>query len=117
MLKQKDLENRVYEGRHCIRFEYTIPSNPSNDKEHWIHASFKRMMDSNPNEWNMQVLIDRTRDKDTEVYNFGYIMPKDNLPLELIAATGLKYFQLYLKEEIQIKMNYDFVLGEILTGM
>ena len=44
-------------------------------------------------------------------------MPKDNLPLELICATGLKYFQLYLKEEIQAKSNLDFELGDILTGM
>ena len=32
-------------------------------------------------------------------------------------ATGLKYFQLYLKEEIQTKSGYDFALGEILRGM
>ena len=65
----------------------------------------------------MQIIFDRTRDKDTEVYNFNYIMPRSNLPLELIAATGLKYFQLYIKEEIQLKSNLDFELGEILKGM
>ena len=44
-------------------------------------------------------------------------MPKSGLPLELIAATGLKYFQLYLKEEIQNKTNFDFALSELLRGM
>lgn len=111
MLVLKDLENRVYSGKQCIRFECSVPI----DKEHKVLATFKRMED--PNEWNMQIIFDRTRDKDSEVYNFGYIMPKSNLPLELIAATGLKYFQLYIKEEVQVKSNLDFELGNLLQGM
>ena len=69
------------------------------------------------NEWRMRIVLDKTRDADSQVYTFGYIMPKSNLPLELIAATGLKYFQLYLKEEIQTKSEYDFMLGDVLKGM
>lgn len=111
MIKFKDLQNRVYSGNICTRFEHTVKI----DKEHSILTTFKRM--DNHNEWNMQIIIDRTRDKDSEVYNFGYIMPKSNLPLELIAATGLKYFQLYLKEEVQIKSNLDFEIGRIVEGM
>lgn len=111
MITLKNLQNRVYSGKNCVRFECTIPTN----KEHWILASFKRM--DNQNEWNMQIILDRTRDKDSEVYNFGYIMPRNGLPLELIAATGLKYFQLYLKEEVQTKSNLDFEIGNLLQGM
>lgn len=111
MLKLKDLQNRVYSGKICTRFECVVPI----DKEHWLLATFKRMNTSN--EWNMQIIIDRTRDKDSEVYNFGYVMPRDGLPLELIAATGLKYFQLYIKNEVQEKSNMDFELGNILQGM
>lgn len=110
MLKFRDLQNKVYSDKVCVRFECVIPT-----EERWISAIFKRM--SNPNEWNMQIILDRTRDKDSEVYNFGYVMPKSNVPLELIAATGLKYFQLYLKEEVQVKSNMDFTLGELLQGM
>ena len=65
----------------------------------------------------MTIVLDRTRDADSQVYSFDYIMPKSGLPIGLIAATGLKYFQLYLKEEIQTKSGYDFALGEILRGM
>lgn len=111
MIKLKDLQNRVYSGKMCVRFEYEIVI----DNEHSILAAFKRM--TNPNEWNMQIVLDRTANKDSEVYNFGYIMPKDNIPLELIAATGLKYFQLHIKEEIQMKSYLDFGLGEITSGM
>lgn len=111
MLRLKDLENRVYSGKECFRFECVIPM----DKDHWLLATFKRMQ--NPREWQMQVILDRTRDKDSEVYTFGYVMPREGLSLELIAATGLKYFQLYIKEEVQMKSNLDFSLGRLIEGM
>lgn len=112
MLKLKDLKNRVYNGRECVRFECNIMMDKDSKQE--IEAVFKKVALT---EWRMQILIDGTRDKDTEVYNFSYIMPRSNLPLELIAATGLKYFQLYIKEEVQLKSNLDFELGNILQGM
>lgn len=114
MIKFKDLQNRVYSGKTCVRFEYAIMVG---DK--YIYAQFQKQTgkDAQPNEWNMQIIFGRTRDKDSEVYNFGYVMPRDGLPLELIAATGLKYFQLHLKEEVQAKSNLDFQLGDILAGM
>lgn len=113
MIKLKDLQNRIYSGKECIRFEYAILLN---DKQ-IIYAKFDKRQESQLNEWNMQVIFARTRDKDSEVYNFGYIMPRENIPLELIAATGLRYFQLYLKNEIQEKSNIDFQLGDIIEGM
>ena len=114
MLSLKDLQQRVYSGKTCVRFEYAIMV----DKE-LLYAKFEKQLkeDSMPGEWNMQVILSRTRDKDSEVYNFGYIMPREGLPLELIAATGLKYFQLYIKKEVQMKSNLDFELGNILQGM
>ena len=114
MIKFKDLQNRVYSGKQCVRFEYAFIFNGQ-----YVYAQFQKQTHelAQPNEWNMQIIFGRTRDKDSEVFNFGYVMPKDGLPLELICATGLKYFQLYLKEEIQAKSNLDFELGEILQGM
>ena len=111
MITLKDLKNRVYSGKICTRFEYEIAI----DKDRVI-ACFSRDVE-NGAQWNMQIVFSRTRDKDSEVYNFGYIMPKDNLSLELIAATGLRYFQLHIKEEIQTKTSLDFVLAEIIRGM
>ena len=86
----------------------------------YVLAQFAKVVQgdtANSNEWRMCVVLDRTRDKDSEVYSFGYVMPRNNLPLELIAATGLRYFQMYLKEEVQSKTNMDFYLGSILEGM
>ncbi len=114
MIKLKDLQNRVYSGKTCVRFEYAILVG-----ERLVYARFAKQpnKESQPNEWNMEIILGRTRDKDSEVYNFGYVMPRDGLPLELIAATGLKYFQLHIKNEVQEKSNMDFELGNILQGM
>lgn len=113
MIRLKDLQNRVYSGKQCISFEFPLKI----DDEKEVVARFERIIYGQAGQWRMQVVFDRDRDKDSDVYNFWYIMPKDNLPLELIAATGLKYFQLKLKQEIQDKSNLDFLLGDITSGM
>ena len=112
MIILKELQNRIYSGKICTGFDY-IAKNEKGETQ--FEARFRAGVEKN--EWVMRIVFDRTRDKDSEVYSFGYIMPRSGLPLELIAATGLKYFQLYLKREIQQKMNNDFFLGEILKGM
>lgn len=112
MIELKDLENRVYRNKSCTEFSYGI----KNEKgEEILKARF--IKGGLMNQWNLRIVIDRTRDADSQVYNFGYVMPKSNLPLELIAATGLRYFQMYLKEEIQKKSELDFALGEVIKGM
>lgn len=112
MIVLKELENRIYSGKQCIGFDYIVKNEKGKVQ---FEARFRAGEENN--EWKMQIVFDRTRDKDSEVYTFGYIMPRSNIPLALIAATGLKYFQLYLKGEIESKVSYDFLLGEILNGM
>lgn len=112
MLTLKDLDNRVYSDKTCSEFSYSLKDERGQTK---LKANFWRGPEEN--EWRMRIVLDRTRDADSQVYTFGYIMPKSNLPLTLIAATGLKYFQLLLKEEIQVKSEYDFALGDVLKGM
>lgn len=116
MLRLKDLKNRVYVGKQCVRFD--VPIQVADGSQ--VMAQFTKSVHDGAvdgNVWKVRCILDRTRDKDSDVYNFSYVMPKDNLPLELIAATGLRYFQLYLKEEVQSKMDMDFYLGGILEGM
>lgn len=113
MIKLKDLNNRDYDGRKCISFEYVL----KDEKENKLLVARFSNEDTSGKVWRMNVIFDRNRDADSQVYNFGYSMPKDNLPLELIAATGLKYFQLYLQQEIQQKSGIEFSLGSLLEGM
>lgn len=112
MIRLNDLQNRVYSGKDCMRFEYELKVS---DNKTAI-AMFKREVED-VNMWTMQLVIGRTRDKDSEVYNFTYILPKVNVSLELVAATGLKYLQLHIKEEIQMKSELDFLLGTITDGV
>lgn len=112
MLTLKDLENRVYNGKNCVAFSYSVLNEK---KERQFVARFETGKERN--EWNMQIVLGRTRDADSQVYSFGYLMPMPGLPLTLIAATGLRYFQLHLKEELNTKTQYDFMLSDILKGM
>ena len=112
MIHLKNLMNRVYSGTSCIRFEYEFEI----DQNKTIVAVFKRLSD-NANTWKMSIVLDRTRDKDSEVYNFMYALPKENVTLELVAAIGLRYFQLHIKEEVQKKSEMDFIIGEIIEGV
>lgn len=112
MLTLKDLECRVYEGKSVVGFRYT--KRDDKGAKQWEADFDKGALE---NEWNMLVVLGRTRDADSQVYRFGYIMPKSGMPLELVAATGLKYFQLYLKQEIEQKIAIDFDIGEITDGV
>lgn len=111
MIKQSDLKNRMNINGVCVDFDYYI-----NNDDSRIRCRFTR--DKNQLlVWNMMIVMKRTRDADSQVYNFSYQLPKENMDLTMVAAIGLKYFQLYLKEEVQLKSNLEFELGEITNGM
>ncbi len=111
MINQKEL-NRVYRGKDCVGFDYFIKLGENET----LKATFKKSpIDSK--QWALQVVMGRTRDADSQVYWFDYVLPKEGMDLTMIASIGLKYFQLYLKEEVQMKTNLDFALGEITGGM
>ena len=111
MIKQSDLVNRMNVGGMCVDFDYIFDI----DKTH-VRCRFTRD-ENEPLVWNLMVVLKRTRDADSQVYNFCYQLPKVGMNLTMVAAIGLKYFQLYLKEEVQLKSNMDFILGEITNGM
>lgn len=113
MIALKELENRIYKDKQCIKFDYIVKDEKGKEM---FEARFKRA-ENDEKEWILNVVLERTRDADSQVYSFKYILPRAGLTLELIAAIGLKYFQLYLKEEIQNKTIYDFAIGEVVKGM
>lgn len=117
MIKLKDLVNRVYDGKDCIRFEYeVIDTEASRNTSSCFIARYWRDPVV-PVQWNMQVVIPGNRDCDCQVYTFNYVLPREGMNLDLIAAIGLRYFQLRLKEDIQNKTAWDFALGEVLHDM
>lgn len=118
MIGRKELNNRIYHGKECIRFDCSVVDKTSEAGgcEECFKATFNRAI-KDSKLWSMIIVIPRDRDRDSQVYCFEYMLPKDGMPLELVAAIGLKYFQLKLKEEIQQKSNWDFVLGDLLKDM
>lgn len=116
MIERKDLMFlRHDENKKLSGFSYKVAEKDGKRENHLFDADWTKLEESGV--WNMRVVLPKDKDSDSQVYNFCYKMPRDGLPIKLIAATGLKYYQLYLKEEIQRKSNFDFVLGELLRDM
>lgn len=113
MLTLKELENRMYLDKTCMYFTYNL----RNEKKEVLQRFEFFRSAENESQWNMRVIIERTRDADSQVYNFNYIMPNSKASLCLICAVGLRYFDLYLKEEIQTKSDYDFLISDVIRGM
>ena len=115
MIELKELENRRYEGKDCTAFTY----NMTVDKDLSVEYRFYRSLDSEvlKRTWIAQVIFPRTEQADSQMYYIGFELPKDNLPLTLVCATGLRYFQMCMKAEVQKKSNIDFTIGEITRGM
>lgn len=112
MIQLKELYNRVYQDKDCTGFEYACVD----DGEQLFEAKFrKNPMDEK--QWRMEVVFPRKDVADSQVYGVSYILPKTGMALELICAIGLRYFQLQIKEEVQLKSNIDFAIGHITEGM
>ena len=112
------LQNLKHGGkkRYCTGFECVITDGEEINQK----FTFCRTLDVNeeptPN-WLLAVTVKPLQHKETENWYIYFVMPKAEMPLDLICATGLRYFQMYLKEDIQQKMNLDFLLGEATAGM
>lgn len=113
MIEFKDLEDKRYEGRDCVAFTVRIVDEKQNEI---LKVSFNRHK-NNHKLWIAFCTIGRTKVKDTDVYALQYEMPKENMNIELIAASGLRLLDMEIKEEIQKKIEVDFAIGEATSGM
>lgn len=113
MIKIKELECKSHIGKSCVGFIYNL----KNEKGETVMTARYSRCSGETSVWVMSIIFERTRDADSQVYSFEYMMPRNNLPLELIAATGLKYFKEHLVQEAQRKMDLVFGLSDVLEGM
>lgn len=117
MIALKQLINRQYEGKKPVEFEYRLDlGKDENSKPITTSFVFQRASVES-NVWMMKTQFNRTANSDTQCYYIGFEMPRDNLPLELICATGLRYFKLQMQQEIQFRSNIDFSIGAVTEGM
>lgn len=116
MLKDKQLINKVHDGRICVRFEVlltfgdglTYPLQYQRQR-----GVTKEWLDT----WTLSLDVPRTLAKDTEVFRIMYSMPRSGLPLTLVAATGMKHLQYELQEEVAQKNVAMFEIGNMTEGM
>lgn len=115
MIEIKELDNRVYVKKQCTAFTYRMTV----DEDLCVEYRFYRSLDSDvlKRTWIAQVIFPRTEQADSQMYYIGFELPNDNLPLVTICATGLRYFQMCMKSEVQKKSNIDFTIGEVTRGM
>lgn len=118
MVDRKLIENRKYEDKEPVAFEYTIfglqgPNGEQQSLRVWyekVEAENVGMITNNP-VYKVFTFIG------TEVYQQIYQLPTMNMTLEQIVAFGLIMIQARLKEEVQYKSLLDFLIGDIVKDV
>lgn len=119
MINAADLINRenTEVRKICVRFEYTAQFSNGVRQKFIFTRQATDVQSGLDKIWLMETYVPRTQSKDTEHYYFTYALPKAEMPLELVCATGLRYYQMHLKEEVQTKSDTEFELGQLIGGM
>ncbi len=115
MIKLRELEHREYENKKCTYFEYKC----KNDDDLLFVARFEFVGDDSIDIWDMQIVLPSTSNGigESQVYYKSFALPKKGIGIDLVCATGLRYFQLCLKDEIQRKMLMDFAITDCAGDM
>lgn len=111
MLEPKMLKLREMEGKQCIAFVYDLLI----DEQQYYARCYFRKLDSNT--WQLEVWEHSTSSKSNTIYCWYYTMPKDNMPLTTVCAFGLKRLQMQFAQEVQIKSQLDFTIGNVVQGV
>lgn len=106
----KDCIDKHYFDKQCIKFSYILTDD---DESFGLEVTFKRNIAIDENVWTMSIIIPNDEYAESQLYHFTFKMPKSNMSMELIATTGLKLWQQYLKSEIQAKSLIDITIGEL----
>lgn len=111
-VKMKDIIKSEYEGRKCKGFEYILELDNHKKCKFLFSVS-----DEESKIWNLCCLIPDSFSRDrNRCMEFGFCVPKSNMPLTTICTIGLKLFQNQLKEEIQSYTDMDSLIGYLVRG-
>ncbi len=113
-IKLKDLQNRVYSGKQCIAFNLVLENKELENSEQLILQYVRNVNDLTL--WNVRLILERkTIYENTTIYDIGYSAYSINIDLVKVAMIGLTYLQTEIKQELQRKINIDFMVGEVLN--
>ena len=114
----KEIENRKYDGKELMSFEYTVkdlegPHGETQVLRVWFERINPQMCGIETNNPTYKVFtID-----DDKVYQKLYIMPKSGMPLELVGATGLNQLRSIFQTEAGHKEMLSYTIAEIIRDM
>lgn len=113
-IDRKELISRKYDGKDCIGFEYEL--GVENERGQIIPQSFyfKRLVEKY---WEVTMVSKNNSYGELRAYSVEYIIPTNQMSLEMVAATGLRNIQAILQAEIQHKSIIDFCIGDAIASM
>lgn len=105
MIHQKELYNRLYEGKNCIGFTYNLVG----DEGIIQRVLFNKDKNS---VWKVSTLFRGSFVSVPQYYEIEFTMPKEDMSLVMVASIGLKWLQAYLKSELDYKMSLVLLINE-----
>lgn len=110
MFGLRNLEERCYEGKACVRFTYKVAIEGEEPLVVWFMRK-----NGNAREWTLKTIVETPLGNHPYVLKFTHPSTKPNI--ENMAAFGLRTLQAYIQQEIQSKMAIDFAIGDATAGM
>lgn len=118
MISLKEIENRKYNEKGPINFEYVLkgldgPHGESQELRIWfekVNPETYGILTNNPT-YKIFTIID------SAVYEKIFAMPKSGMPLEMVVATGLTILKLHILEEVRYKEMLAYTIADIIKDM
>lgn len=119
MIELKEIENRKYIGKDLVSFEYTIKGleGPHGETQE-LRVWFEKV---NPQEFDEEIITKPGYKIFTIVegivYERIFQMPRSNMNLELVVATGLNQLKWIFQTEAEYKVMLGYTISDIIKDM
>lgn len=114
----KEIENRKYDGKEPVSFEYIIkelegPHGESQEMRVWFEKVNPEVYGLEPYRPTYKVFTFI----DSMVYEKIFQMPKSGMPLEMVVATGLNLLRFTFQKEVAYKEMLSYTIADIIKDM
>ena len=115
MITPKEIVNRIYDARQPVGFDYFLSNDePSAFGTDILQFHFEKLAGLT---WRVSLVMAPTLQDTRRLYESIFELPKQNLPLEMVCATGLVCIKYQMANMVQGCSLLDFMLGEQIKGM
>lgn len=106
MIQQKELYNRLYDGKICVGFTYDLVDKETKEVQRILFNKDKGSI------WKVSTLFRGSYMSVPQFYEVEFTPPKENISLVMVASIGLKWLQAYMKSELDYKMGLVLLIEE-----